>query len=273
MNGDDNQIIEARSALLDALEALSEHQDSVILVGAQAIYLHTGSVEIALAEYTKDSDLAIDTRTLGDDPLIEAAMSGAGFSINPVTKQPGAWVTAAGIPVDLMVPAGIAPGRASSRSVDIPPHYRFATRRTLGLEATLVDNTPMTITALVADDKRAAIVRVAGPAALLVAKSHKLAERVGESRRLYDKDAHDIYRLLLATDTDTLAASLRMLSGDPVSAEVTATALVYVRDLFGAPESQGSMMAGRAETGVGEPDVVRASVSALVQDLLDALEA
>ena len=49
---------------------------------------------------------------------------------------------------------------------------------------------------------RSAIINVAGPAALLVAKLHKIGERVGSPDRLNDKDAHDAYRLLVATDTD-----------------------------------------------------------------------
>lgn len=32
---------ESRGALLDALEALAEHRDAVVIIGAQAIYLRT----------------------------------------------------------------------------------------------------------------------------------------------------------------------------------------------------------------------------------------
>lgn len=34
--------VRARNALLDAAEALAEQLDAVVLVGAQAVYLHTG---------------------------------------------------------------------------------------------------------------------------------------------------------------------------------------------------------------------------------------
>jgi hypothetical protein len=67
----------AARALLDALEALHAHRDAVIVIGAQAIYLHTGAGEVALAEATKDSDLALDTRILPDEPLLEQAMTAA----------------------------------------------------------------------------------------------------------------------------------------------------------------------------------------------------
>jgi hypothetical protein len=76
--GSDDLLVRARSVLLDALIALDAHRDSVVVIGAQAIYLHTGSASVAVAEATKDSDLGIDLRTLGGDPLIEEAMSRPG---------------------------------------------------------------------------------------------------------------------------------------------------------------------------------------------------
>lgn len=57
--GDADLLVAARSALLDALEALADQRDALVLIGAQAIYLHTGAAVVALAEATKDSDLAI----------------------------------------------------------------------------------------------------------------------------------------------------------------------------------------------------------------------
>lgn len=108
------ETIYARTALLDALEALGAHRDSIILVGAQAIYLRTGQADVALAEYTTDADLAIDPRTLGPNPRIEEAMSTAGFMRDPANINPGTWISARGIPVDLMVPDNVA-GSSQSR--------------------------------------------------------------------------------------------------------------------------------------------------------------
>ena len=193
MPGAGNLIVEARSALLDAIAALEAHKASVILIGAQAIYLRTGNATFALAEATKDSDLAIDTRNLGEDPLLEEAMSGAGFILNPVSQQPGAWVSPHGIPVDLMVAERLA-GPGSRRGVRIPPHSKHSARRAAGLEAALIDQSPMTVDSL-SGDGRSAVINVAGSAALLVAKLHKLGERVDTPDRLNDKDAHDVYRL------------------------------------------------------------------------------
>lgn len=42
-SGDVDLLIPARGALLDALEALSAQRDAVIVIGAQAIYMHTGA--------------------------------------------------------------------------------------------------------------------------------------------------------------------------------------------------------------------------------------
>ena len=41
--GDAELLIVARSVLLDALDALAEQRRALVLIGAQAIYLHTGA--------------------------------------------------------------------------------------------------------------------------------------------------------------------------------------------------------------------------------------
>lgn len=269
MPGADKLIVEARAALLDAVAALEAHKDSVILIGAQAIYLRTGNATFALAEATKDSDLAIDPRKLGEDPRLEEAMTGAGFILKPVSQQPGAWMSPNGIPVDLMVPEHLA-GSGSRRGVRIPPHAKHSARRAVGIEAAIIEQSPMTVESLDGDG-RSAIINVAGPSALLVAKLHKLGERVGNPDRLNDKDAHDIYRLLVATEAPDLAETVRRLLTDELSQEVTAQALAYLEQLFVSPEALGSTMAGRAEEGVGQPDTVSAAASFLAQDLLSAL--
>ena len=60
--------VRSRAALLDAIEALAGHKDAVVVVGAQAVYLRTGSANVALAEATKDSDLALDPQRFGRRP-------------------------------------------------------------------------------------------------------------------------------------------------------------------------------------------------------------
>ena len=271
-SGDADLLVRARSALLDALEALAEHRESVIVIGAQAIYLHTGGMAVALPEMTKDSDLAIDPRALGKEPLVEAAMAAANFELRRDRPQPGTWVNAGGIPVDLMVPDALC-GPGGRRGARVPPHASNGMRRARGLEAAVVDRRRMEIRGLAHRDERVLEAWVAGPAALIVSKLHKIAERENDDpARLKDKDAHDIYRLLAAVESNCLVSTLDLLRADPVAGEVTREALVSLERLFaGGPEALGSAMAGRAEQGVGAPEVVSASVSILAAEILKAL--
>lgn len=266
-----DEVLIARTGLLDALDALNEHLGALILVGAQAIYLHTGKAQVAIAEYTTDGDIAIDPDLLGTDPLIEEAMRAGGFK--PIKDAIGSWISAHGVEVDLMVPAAVAgSGSRRSRGVDVPPHARHAMRRTKGLEPALFDNTIMTIAAMDTDaDDRSYELKVASPAALLVAKLHKVSERIGQPDRSENKDAHDIYRILVAIETQPLAKSIRFLIAQPVCADVTTEAVDLLDTLFGTSDREGSKMAGANEEGVGDPDQVALAVSILAQNLLDAL--
>ncbi|MFD4403969.1 hypothetical protein ACFWPH_14545 [Nocardia sp. NPDC058499] len=264
-----------RTVLLDALEALVEHRDVVIVVGAQAVYLHTGGIEVAIAEATKDSDVAVDTRDLGGDPTINEAMENARFVLDPTKCQPGAWLSPDGIPVDIMVPEAIAGGGKSRRSVHQPPHDKMAMRRARGLEAAIVDNSEIVVRPLTEDDSRAISAKVAGPAALIVAKCHKIHERVDGPNpdRLKDKDAHDIYRILMAFEPEQLAPAFIRLLAEQISAQVTNEAVDILQNLFAAgPDAIGSAMAGRAEEGVGDPEQVSASIRFLAEDLINAIQ-
>src|SRR5713226_9906620 len=95
----DPEYILARRVLLDALVALGRHRDSVILVGAQAIYIHVGEADIAVAPYTTDGDLAIDPSRVAPEPLLGDALSAAGFTPDPIQPANGrasmtcAWIS------------------------------------------------------------------------------------------------------------------------------------------------------------------------------------
>ena len=64
------EYVAARRVLLDALEALTDHLPSLVLVGAQAVYHHTGDADLNVPLMTTDADLAIDTHGLADVPEI-----------------------------------------------------------------------------------------------------------------------------------------------------------------------------------------------------------
>jgi len=263
MLGESDLYVAARRILLDGLKALDQHLDSVVLVGAQAIYLHTGDADLAVVVYTKDADVVLDPARLRDNPLIEAAMRGAGFD---TTGEPGRWVKDE-IPIDLMVPEALA--GAGRRGADLGPHGRKAARRARGLEAALIDKSVKKITSLEDSDSRVFRVAVAGPCALLVAKVHKIAERAGEPGRLQDKDALDVLRLLRAVRSETLVEGLNSLTRDNLAGETTKQGILMLRDLFGTRGGNGALLAARALEGLQDEETVTRSCEALVGELLE----
>jgi hypothetical protein len=82
-----DEVTMARTGLLDALEALESHIDALVIVGAQAIYLHTGTTEIALAEFTTDGDVAIDPDLLSSDPAHRGSDARGGVHDRPTQQR------------------------------------------------------------------------------------------------------------------------------------------------------------------------------------------
>ena len=78
--------IASRLALLDALEALGDQRKSLVLIGAQAVYLHAPDDELAVAPTTTDADLASDSDLLLDSPLLGERLLAAHFE---PTREPG----------------------------------------------------------------------------------------------------------------------------------------------------------------------------------------
>ncbi|MEX2586829.1 MAG: hypothetical protein WD602_02400, partial [Actinomycetota bacterium] len=246
----DHLYVRARAALLDAVEALGSQSDAVVLVGAQAIYLHTGDANLAVAEYTTDADFTISPDDLSDVPLLGELLGAAGFLAG---EHPGGWLSPDGIKIDLMVPELLAgPGR---RGADLGVHGRRAARRAKGLEGALIDRERHAIGALDDADDRSVPIWVAGAGALLVAKVHKIAERFDRNDRVRDKDALDVFRLLRATPTEDLAARLRLLRNDERAGDVTTEALENLSRLFGDPLGDGAAMAVRAIGGAEDEGV------------------
>lgn len=91
--------------------------------------------------------------------------------------EPWSQVPSVVIPVDVMVSEGLAPA-GGSRGARIEPHDKMAARKALGLEGVVIDADVMEISGLEAAEARSFSVQVAGPAALAVAKLHKLHERL-----------------------------------------------------------------------------------------------
>lgn len=262
--------VRARAALLDAVGALAPHLHAVVLVGAQAIYLHTGDADLAVAEYTTDADLTVSPADLADAPLLGDLLGdllgAAGFTTD---QHPGRWLSRDGIHVDIMVPEALAgPGTRAAR---LGPHGTRAARRAKGLEGALADRERQAINALDPADGRQVQMWVAGPGALLVAKVHKIAERVDHNDRVRDKDALDVLRLLRAIDSDDLAGRLRSLLGHDLAASVTTEAIDLVPQLFGSDRSDGVLMAVRAAGAGEDPATIAGSFVALADDLRSSL--
>ena len=267
----DRNYIEAREALLDAVEALGPHSDAAILVGAQAIYVHTEGEDagFAVSPFTYDADIALDPGLLRSSPAIVEAMSRAGFRLG---DQPGLYSRGSRSQVDLLVPEAVGgPGRRAAR---LGVHGNRAAMKVRGLEGALISNTPRDISTLVAGADRSCILKVAGPAALLVAKVHKIGERVAAAdshrRELLHKDAFDIYRLLRAIETAEMASEFGLLLSHEVSSRVTSEALSTFQQLFGAPSGMGTQLVVRSVLNLEDSDFIAVSTVALSRDLINA---
>ncbi len=262
----DEQYIRARTALLDATDALAPHLDSIILVGAQAIYLHTGAAELVVAEFTTDADFSVEPALLSDEPLLAELLDASGFTPR---EHPGGWRTPSGVYVDIMVPEALA-GRGT-RAADLGVHGRRVARRARGLEGARVDRELLTIGSLDPADDRSVTMNVAGPGALIVAKAHKIWERTTNDDRVRDKDALDVYRLLQAIPTDDLAARLARLRDSQEAGEVTAAAIEHLQALFGTPSGAGIELAVRATRAIIDADELALALITLTADLMSAM--
>ncbi len=262
----DPEYVEARRVLLDALEALGRHRKAVVLVGAQAIYHRVGAGNLLVAEFTTDGDLALNPDMLDDEPLLAEGLLSASFSL---AVEPGTWARD-DVQIDLMVPMSLGgPGRRSAR---LGPHGTEVARKAKGLEAAIIDNSIVTLTALSPSDTRAVEVAVAGLGALLVAKLHKLAEREPTPARWSPKDGLDVLRILQAADLGQLGVTLAGLERHEIAGPITGEARLFLRSLFGTQDAHGSAMAVRASHEVENGATIAQSCETLASRLLSAWE-
>lgn len=223
---------------------------------------------------TTDADLALDPTRLADRPELEEMMADAGFHRDP--RSAGAWTATTvvigkriSVPVDLMVPTAAAPPGSGRRNVNLVGHDPMATRQAAGLEAALIDNDTMRVSALEDADSRVFDTKVAGPTALTIAKLHKIAERITVARqhRISPIAAADIYRLMLATPSGDVIAVLRQLLADGLTAVSTRHGLDQPTNLFGARLRPGVQLAVRALDPAVPQARVEAVCAAFVRDI------
>lgn len=280
----------ARRVLLDALETLEDHLDSLVLVGAQAVYLRAGrSTAIADPPYTTDGDLSIDPRSLADQSLLAERLGVADF--HPARERDesrvGTWekLVLAGsvanlaedavVGVDLLVPEAVS--GAGRRGARLGVHGKDVAAKSPGLEAALVDHTVELVIALEGHDPREFQVRVAGPAALLVAKVHKVADRIADADRgrvdrlRGGKDLLDILRLYETQNLDEFAASLRRCLADEFAARATGTVIEHLRWFVDGHDSPAVTYIPEQPTTVATANL-RAYFVRYTQALLQALD-
>ena len=266
----DPNYVKARTGLLDALEALGPLREAAVLVGAQAVYEHTREVDarFAVAPATFDADLAFIPELLVDDPRIPDAMLEAGYVLG---EQPGIYRRADNTQVDLLVPQIV--GGRRGRGADLGVHGTGVARQARGLEGALVSRSAISIGALSSGDHRSFDLQVAGPAALLVAKVHKLVDRAAEqgNPRLNNKDAFDVYRLLFAIPAQELAEETAALLGDRLSREVTEEALAEFAELFSTEAGTGTELVVDHVGLLEDEAFIAASVVTLGRDFLEAV--
>jgi hypothetical protein len=265
------EYVSARRVLLDALAALGCHRTSVVLVGAQAIYLRSGSGDLAVAPTTTDADLALHVDWVKDEPELYAAMLAAGFL--PDT-QPGTWQGQGKICIDLMVvPHQAGRSGKGARAANLPPHRKGVARIARGLEPALVDHDILPVGSLEESDGRSYKIRIAGPSALLVAKIIKLAERMaaegtGARSRVHAKDALDVYRLLRATEVPDFVAGFGLHSTEAHAAVVSREAVAVLHAHGTRRDARLPQLASQA---LGGDHIAAASFVALAVDLVKAL--
>jgi len=175
--------------------------------------------------------------------------------------------------LDLFQPRILSNRGAKSRSANLGPHGRDVLRITDGLDSALIDNSVLAISSFEAEDPRSYEMKVAGPAALIIAKTAKIGDRILRSnQKLLSKDAHDVYRLLLATQTELLGQLFEKLLSNPISEIEARIGVDAFTQLFAkTQDAPGNRLAADAAKGIEDADLLMASSWALASDLVETL--
>ena len=79
----------SRRAIINVVEVLSVHAESLTLVGAHAVLLRTMDLDVPRMP-TGDGDLGVTPGLVGDLPSIEVLLADAGYE-HRTTARPGLW--------------------------------------------------------------------------------------------------------------------------------------------------------------------------------------
>lgn len=202
----------SRRAIINVVDVLAAHAESLTLIGAHAVLLRTMALDVPQMP-TGDGDLGVTPGLVGDLPSIEVLLADAGYA-HRTTARPGLWGResydeADGSrcfreKIDLLAPHGLS-GTASRTKRSVPAlqraHGKLAVGNAVGLEIAAFNRSLVTITDF-ADPRLTTEVHVAEIPALILAKGSKIGERLGEPRKggLRDKDLGDLWRLMAVGD-------------------------------------------------------------------------
>lgn len=202
----------SRRAIINVVEVLAAHAESLTLVGAHAVLLRTMDLDVPRMP-TGDGDLGVTPGLVGDLPSIETLLADAGYE-HRTTARPGLWgsepydepdgTRSYREKIDLLAPHGLSgTGSRTKRSVPAlqPAHGKLAVGNALGLELAAFNRSRLTITDF-ADPRLSGEIFVAEIPALILAKGSKVGERLREPRKgpVRDKDLGDLWRLMAVAD-------------------------------------------------------------------------
>ncbi|HPU14241.1 MAG TPA: hypothetical protein PLQ19_10670 [Aeromicrobium sp.] len=204
----------SRRAIINVVEVLQVHAESLTLIGAHAVLLRTMDLDVPRMP-TGDGDLGVTPGLVGDVPSIEALLADAGYE-HRTTARPGLWGRTAydeadgprsfREKIDLLAPHGLS-GTASRTRRGVPAlqqaHGKQAVGNARGLELAAFNRSLVTITDF-ADPRLTADLHVAKIPALILAKGSKIGERLREPRKgpVRDKDLGDLWRLMAVADPE-----------------------------------------------------------------------
>jgi hypothetical protein len=235
---------QSRRLLIDTIRALSDFSDSLTVIGAHAVHVWVQETLGAMPmQATRDADVAVNPVFVTPDPKLLHIMGSIG--VEPaLPDRPGVYgytiENQLPLPerttIDLIVPETYAgPGRRAARIAG----QSHAASRATGLELAVWDRHRRTLTAI---DNPADTVGtwVAGPAALLVAKAHKVHERLAQLAtrpdRLRPKDSGDIALLMMASQPETVATIMIEQSTEhPEITTVVSNAARWLVEMYSDP--------------------------------------
>ena len=239
----------SRRAIINVVDVLAVHAESLTLIGAHAVLLRTMDLDVPQMP-TGDGDLGVTPGLVGDLPSIETLLADAGYK-HRTTARPGLWgrepydeadgTRSFREKIDLLAPHGLS-GTASRSRRSVPAlqqaHGKLAVGNALGLELAAFNRSLVTITDF-ADQRLSAEIHVAEIPALILAKGSKIGERLREPRKgsVRDKDLGDLWRLMAVADPGDAARVIEEFVNDPEVGAAVRQSVEWTADVLRDPVS------------------------------------